>query len=231
MKKHLVAAGAAVLALGLTVSIASAAAPPCAPGLAHPSKAKGLKSSLTTAFVSCGNLGGATANSATEGGVPGCQPVETFHQAAGSPATGWEWGVKGKGDVSVTASKNKVSNILNPPGDTSDLAISLKMGGIEDSLGIADGTNGTLATVARATLNDRALQPAANYISVVDFPAGFPITVLGGKIKLKTSANVLLNGIGQPGLPPCSSIEVVSILVIDPEGNPFATLGAFLPSL
>jgi hypothetical protein len=224
MKKHILIAGISVLAIGFSASMASAV---CDPN--HPKKAGQLKSSLVQAFVSCNNPGGNTPNLTTEGGVPACQPPETFHQQAGNPIDGWVWdAAKGKGDVTFKASKNKVANILNPVPNTADLAVSLKMGGVLDSdtLAPANG-NGTLATIARATFEDRA----NGMITVVDFPAGFPISAVDGKISLKTSANVLLNGIGQPGLPGCSTVEVVSVNVVDPNGNSFASMGTFLPDI
>jgi hypothetical protein len=218
MKKHLLVAGAAVLALGFAVSTASAQCPV----YQHPSVAKGLSSSLIQAFVSCNNPGGNTPNT-TVGSVPACAPIETFNEATGSPAGGWLWGLKSKGDVTVKAAKNKISSPLNSPL-AADLAVTLKVSGIEDENGIADGTNGTLSTVARATLNDATVGLA----TVIDFPAGFPVVVTGGKIKLKTSANVLLNGLGLPGLASCSEVEVVSIQLLDPNNNPFGVMGAYL---
>jgi len=218
MKKHILVAGAAVLALGFAVSTASAQCPP----YQHPSVAKGLSSSLVQAFVSCNNPGGNVPNT-TVGSVPACAPIETFHEATGSPSGGWLWGAKSKGDVTVKASKNKIMSMLNPP-TAADLAVTLKVSGIEDENGVADGTNGTLSTVARATLNDSTNGLA----TVIDFPAGFPVVVMNGKISLKTSANVLLNGLGLPGLASCSVIEVVSIQLLDPNGNPFGVMGAFL---
>jgi hypothetical protein len=68
-------------------------------------------------------------------------------------------------------------------------------------------------------------------MTVIDFPAAFPFDLVGGQAKLKTSANALLNSIGQPGLPPCSSIEVVDVTVEDENTNPFARMGTFLPTL
>src|SRR5690242_11786085 len=50
-----------------------------------------FSSTLVRAFVSCGNPGGNTPNATSVGGVPTCQPVETFHQQAGSPAGGWRF--------------------------------------------------------------------------------------------------------------------------------------------
>jgi hypothetical protein len=220
MKKHFLVAGAAVLALGFAVSTASAHT---CPTYQHPSKTKGLTSSLTQAFVSCNNPGGNTPNT-TAGGVPACAPIETFNEATGSPAGGWLWGLKSSGTVTVRPQANKLGGPLNTPGVTADLGVTLKVSGIEDENGVADGTNGTLSTVARATLNDSV----NGMVSVIDFPAGFPVAVVNGKIGLKTSANVLLNGLGLPGLGSCSSIEVVSIQLLDPNGNPFGVMGSYL---
>lgn len=222
MKKHIFVTGAAVLALGFTASMASAVC-----DYEHPKKAGQLKSSMVQAMVSCNNPGGNTPNSTTEGGVPTCAPPETFHQQAGSPSGGWSWDEnKAKGDVSFKAAKNKVPM---QPADSADLAVQLKMSGILQGgltpSGPANG-NGVLATVARATLKDRM----NGDMTVVDFPAGFQVTAVNGKISRKTTANELLVGtLGQPALPSCSSIEVVSVAVVDPNGNNFASMGTFLP--
>jgi hypothetical protein len=302
MKKHMFVAGAAVLALGFTASIASAVC-----SIEHPKKASGGKMSFVQAMVSCGNVGGNTPNSTTEGGVPSCTPPQTYHEQAGSPNGGWMWDEgKGSGSVQFKAAKNKVVNVLNDVPNSADLAIQLSLAGVIDETGPAGPAFGTLATVARATLEDRTgsgvcskgkqcngggndgavcsedsecpsgtcstghtctgdlaciggtndgalctadsdctgggtctsdqcpggvCEDIGTPMTVVDFPAGFQITVVDGKSKLKTSANVLLNGIGQQGLPGCSSIELISVTVVDPNGNTFANLGTFLPNV
>jgi hypothetical protein len=231
MKKHILAAGAAVLALGVA-SIASAASVPCAVQYQHPSKAKQIKAALVQAFVSCNNPGGNVPNATTETGtVPTCFPAETYHENAGAPALGWTWGPKSKGDITFKAGKNK---LLGPPDyaqntdpNAVDLFIQLKMGDIRDNTGLADATSGAVSTVARATFVDRAEQSAP--MTVIDFPTNFGITVSGGKISKKTSATVILDALSQPALPACTTIEVVSVLVVDPNGNPFANLGTYLP--
>jgi hypothetical protein len=238
MKRHVLVTLAAILALGFTASLASAQ---CA--FEHPKKAKKIQASLVQAFVSCGNPGGNTPNTTTESGtVPTCKPPETFNEDAGSPADGWEWDeTKGQGSIAFKAA-NKVKFIqigtvlpganpaspLNPAGDTVDLVIQMKLKGViaDDSPAGATGS-GTLSTVARATLDDRM----GGDMTVIDFPAAFPFDLVGGQAKLKTSANALLNSIGQPGLPPCSSIEVVDVTVEDENTNPFARMGTFLPLL
>jgi len=234
MKKHILAAGAAALALG-TASIASAAATPCGATYQHPVSAKQIKASLVQAFVSCNNPGGNTPNATTETGtVPTCYPAETYHENAGSPSLGWTWGPKGKGDITFKAAKNK---LCGPPdyaqnscatlADQVDLSISIKISDIRDNTGLASLTNGSVSTVARATLIDRAEQTAP--MTVIDFPTGFGIGVTNGKVSKKTSATVILDGLSQPALPPCTTIEVVSVLVKDPNGNSFANLGTYLP--
>jgi hypothetical protein len=220
MRKHMLVAGAAVLALGFNASMVSAQ---CT--FPHPKSAKQLKSSLVQAFVSCGNLGGNDPDDSTEGGFPSCTPPESFNEQAGSPSGGWLWGPSGKGDVSFKAGKNKVVHPNNPPNDSADLAVQLKLSGLLDENGVVDGSNGTLFLLARSTLRDRVNGP----MTMIDFPFGFPITAINGKINKKTSLNVSLNGIGQPGLPKCTSIEVVDVKVIDPNGNQFAAMGTFFP--
>ena len=234
MKRHAIITVAAVLALGFTASMASAQ---CA--FEHPKKAKKFQGSLVQAFVSCDNPGGNASNTTTEGGVTSCKPPETFNEDAGSPADGWTWDeTKGQGSLSFK-SANKVkfiqtgtvlpganpANPNNPVGDVVDLVIQMKLKGViaPDSPAGASGS-GTLATLARATIDDRA----GGDMTIFDFPASFPFDLTAGQAKLKTSAAALLNSIGQKGLPPCTSIEVVDINVLDENSTKFARLGNFL---
>jgi hypothetical protein len=229
MKKHILAAGAAVLALG-SVSIASAASFPCAATYQHPVKAASLKSSLVQAFVSCNNPGGNVPNATTETGtVPTCYPSETYHENAGSPDFGWTWGPKGAGTISFKAGVNK---LLPPdyPLNTQpgvDLYIQVKISDIRDNTGVATGTSGSVATVARATLIDRAETSAP--MTVIDFPTTFTIGVSGGKVSKKYTATQILNDLNQPSLPHCTTIEVVAVQIKDPNNNTFANLGTYLP--
>jgi hypothetical protein len=240
MKKHLLVALAAVFVVGIAASAAHAQ---CA--FEHPKKAGKLQSNLVQAFVSCGNPGGNTSNgNTTEGGVPACKPPETYSQKALNDSSGgWKWDeLSAQGKLSFQAKKactGKTSPGAPPPCSPSsplnqgpppsaDLAIKLQLKGILQGPGAgttpATGS-GILATVARATLEDRM----NGDMTVVDFPAGFGFAMTDGKAKLQTSADALLNGIGQPGLPPCTSIEVVTIRVIDSKGDTFAVMGTYLP--
>lgn len=228
MKKLILTAGAAVAALSFA-GIASAATP-CPVTYQHPAKAAKLTSNLVQAFVSCGNPGGNTPNATTETGtVPTCFPAETYNEQAGSPASGWLWGPKSQGSIAFKAGKNKVVNpSLNTDPNAVDLYIQIKISDVRNAGGPADGSSGNVATVARATLIDRA-NPPGELMTVIDFPTGFQVTVQpGGKIQKKTSATEILNALLQPALPRCTTIEVVSVLVKDPNGNAFANLGTFL---
>jgi hypothetical protein len=219
MKKQLLGGLAAILVVGISASVANAQ---CA--FQHPKSAKQLKSNLIQAFVSCGNPGGNSPNSTTEGGVPACKPPETYAEQNGSPPGSWTWDeLKGKGQVQIKGVKLAKPPVT--PADSTDLAIQMKIQGVLDSDTVPAAGNGQLSTVARATFNDRM----NGDITVVDFPAGFPFTMVGGKGAIKTTADALLNGISQPGLPHCSSIETVSITITDTNGNTFANLGIWNP--
>jgi hypothetical protein len=231
MKKHLVIAGAA-LAFAFIASGANAQTSTDECGFEHPKQAKKSQISLVQAFVSCGNPGGNAPNDTTEGGVPSCSPPQTYNQQDGTPPNGWQWDeTKGSGTVVFQAAKNKVVSPLNPPDDTADLAVSLKLKGVVDAAGPASGP-GTLSTLSRATLRDRQGTPGNHGddvpMTVIDFPAPFGFNLVNGAVNLKTTANTILNGIGQNGLPHCTSIELVDVSVVDENGNRFASIGTLL---
>ena len=228
MKKHLLGGLAAVLVVGFAASSAFAQ---CA--FEHPKKAGKFQSNFVQAFVSCGNVGGNSPNTTTEGNVPTCKPPETYNEQDGSPPSGWTWDeLKGQAQVLFKASKKPLNgdsddsppNPSNPAGDTTDLSVKLKAKGIVYADQIPVSGSGFLATVARATFDDRE----GGDMTVVDFPANFPIVVLDGKTNTKTSADTLLNAASQPGLPHCSNIETVSVTILDENGTTFANVGLFL---
>lgn len=217
MKKHLLGGLAAVLVVGIS---ASAAMAQCA--FEHPKKAGKFQGNFVQAFVSCGNAGGNSPNTTTEGGVPTCKPPETFSEQSGNTASGWSWDeTKGQGQVQFKAVKFAKPPVT--PADSTDLAVKVKVKGIVDVVGPVNG-NGALATTSRATFNDRM----GGDMTVVDFAANFTVPFADGKANVKTSADALLNGIPQPGLPDCSSIETVSVLLKDPNGDSFGNIGLFL---
>jgi len=231
MRRHLLVALTAGLALAFTASLARATC-----DFEHPTKARSFMGHFVQAFVSCGNPGGNSPNTFNESGsVPTCAPPETFNQQANPPlglASGWRWDeVNSIGRVRFSALKFGPSNILNPPGDTVDLKVVVRLRGVIDNGGFATGS-GFLATLARATINDRKPDgPGTTSMTVVDFPVNFPISLSGGKATLKTTADAQLNALGLSGLPPCTSIEIVDLLISDENGNVFANVGLYLPEL
>jgi len=240
MKKHIIAAGAAAFALGLT-GMANAATP-CvfsAPEeYIHPAKAAKLTGALVQTYVSCNNTGGRVANSETETGTGTCYPTETIAHfnggLSGVPAGTWTWGPKSQGSVSFKAGKNKIttgsSASLSPEelANARDLFISVKLSDIRDEEGslIDGGTPGRFNSLARTTLIDRG---ESKVMTVFDFPTGFDLGLAGGKISKKTSATELIDALGQPALPRCTTIELVDVFIRDSNGNTFARLGTFLP--
>ena len=225
MRRHLLVALAVGLGLAFTASLARAAC-----DFEHPKSAGKVQGAFVQAFVSCGNTGGNSPNTSNESGsVPTCKPPETYNEQNGNPGSGWRWDeTKGKGQVQFTAKNAPLvmppNNTLNPPGDTRDLAVKLKLKGVADGASSTATGNGFLATVARATLDDRV----GGSMTVVDFPVSFPVPLVLGEVSIKTSADAALNALGLSGLPGCTSIEIVDVSVLDENGNTFARMGTYL---
>lgn len=235
MKHLLVGLAGAALVVGVSASAANAQC-----SFPHPKKAGKYQTNLVQAFVSCGNVGGNSPNAVAGGSTPSCQPVETFFEQSGNVSTGWRFDpLVGQGQLQLKSAKAPYKTVppdtgqcgtpCNPPGDTVDVNIALKLSGVSNSSGlvglIAPGDPGTLATVSRATFDDRT----SGDMTVVDFPAQFNFNVFKGKTSLKTSADTLLNGAGLAGLPHCTSLENVVVTILDTNGDTFAVPGVFMP--
>jgi hypothetical protein len=185
-----------------------------------------FKSSLVRAFVSCNNPGGNTPNATTiTGTVPTCYPVEDFHEQAGSPAGGWEFhSGTSYGTVTLKRAKGVGPNLSFPPPHL-DAAIAVKLYhiGSSDGPGFASGT-GSIQVVLRVTTQDYS----GADMTVVDFPFGFPISLSSGNgsgYVTKTVGDILFD-LNNPRFTECTSLEVVSVTVRDPNGNVFAVPGA-----
>ncbi len=80
--------------------------------------------------------------------------------------------------------------------------------------------------VLRATLDD----PVTGDMTVVDSPTRFNATPSSaGSLKLKIRVSELLAGAGcffVNSLPTCMQSEIVSVGVVDPDGDLFAVLGS-----
>ncbi len=228
MKKHILAAGAAAVALGIA-SVASAANVPCAATVAHPGSAKQIKAALVQAFVSCNNPGGNVSNSESETGEATCfpaEPIGSFNNGGTYAPLSWFWGPKSKADITFKAGKNKITGGINLDPNAIDLYITLKMADIRDNTGLVDGQPGNVNILSRATIIDRA---ESKPMTIFDFPTSFEITPAGGKVSHKTSATAIINDLDTPALPPCTTIELVDLEVRDRNGNPFAVIGTYMP--
>ena len=185
-----------------------------------PGKAKGIKTSLIRSFAGCPSITFAGPNSQTGGGTPTCAPPY-----AHSPHFFDE--VKGKCDFSAKAKKE------DPCKDGSgvpcmNLSLKSSCGGVLRVDGISpingeDDAGWRLGTVSRATLND----PDNGDMTVIDFPVNIGYSIpKSGKISVKTDTNAILDDLGLAALPGCAVVEVVSLSVQDPQGNPFAVIGS-----
>ena len=193
----------------------------------HAGQAKQYRSDLVPVFFPCDIH---YTNDETEGGLPSCSPPQTDAEQAGSSPAAWHWNrffsaQIARGSVQLKAVANRVVSPLNPRGDTADVKVKLRLKNITDGSGaLADGT-GRFFVLMRVTTDDRA----GGDMTLIDLPVQLPFTLRRGKVTLSSSFNLALNGDGQPGLPPCSNIEVLSLLVYDPLDNWFASAGLFVP--
>jgi hypothetical protein len=149
--------------------------------------------------------------------IPPCDPTDKFQRHC-------------KGGANNGANCLVASECPGATGctvDTSDLEVKLSLKGVlQDSPTPVEAQGGgTLATLARATLND----PTDGDMTVIDFPAGFAFGMVDGKANMKTSADAVLNSLSIASLPQCSSVEIVGIRVLDANGDTFAAPGTFLP--
>jgi hypothetical protein len=244
MKTRLFVVSAVLLAIGMTAHRSGAQ---CV--FQHPKSAKEVKLSLVQAFIQCNAcvcVGGRDGdsctvdadcsptgacfcrapNTTTMGGVPSCQPPLTFNEQTGPPANGWTWGPRSSGSVSFRAIANKVGSPLNAIPNTADVAVKIDLRGIEDAVGPVDGSGAVVATV-RFTAEGRT----SGDQTVIDVPISFSVPVREGRARVRTSFNAFLNSIGQPGLPGCTSLELVQVVLEDENGRALASPGIFLPDI
>jgi hypothetical protein len=182
-----------------------------------PAKAKGMKASLIRSFAGCPSITFLAPNSSTGTGVPTCAPPYAHSTFLFDNK---------KGQCSFkTGAKLESPCKDGSGGDCMNLKIQAKCAGIVESDGVTpiSGSGWSVSTVSRATLDD----PDNGDMTVIDFPVQIAFGIAKkGKISVKTDTNTLLNGLGLAALPPCAQVEVVSLAVQDPGGNPFAKLGA-----
>jgi len=191
----------------------------------HPRKAKLFQADLVQAFVSCGNPGANVPNTTSASGVPGCTPPETFNQQDGTPVNGWQWDERRSiGRIEFREFQG------NFGGNSRDVKVKMRLRHILDGAGLPANGSGTITSIARTTLEDTVVTAPGmgTDMTFIDFPAPFPFGMTDGKatVNFPPQAGVII-GMREP-LPGCTSLEILSLMILDPNGNPFAVPGVFL---
>jgi len=186
-----------------------------------PAKAKGMKTSLVRAYAGCPSITFAGPNSQTGGGTPTCAPPYATSQNYVFDDAKGSCDFKTKGKVEAPCEFNSVTR------PCFNLSLQAKCKGIThpDTSPIDGGDDAgwSLSTVSRATLDDED----NGDMTVINFPVNvaFDIPSNGG-ISVKTDTNHILDDLGLPSLVACTQVEVVSLSIQDPDGAPFAVMGA-----
>lgn len=202
-----------------------------------PAPAKGLKGNLVRTYAGCTSTEHPTEDTNTEAGTPACSPVIP-PELDGGP-TPYAFSAKGKCTVQTQAkllkdcskAEDSAGNGLGldeRPCHVTFVRSSCK--GVVRADGVT-GINGAiddgweLKTLSRASLND----PTNQDVTVIDFPVAFSYsTPEEGEMEIdSSSAEALLPLVGANGaaLPACTSIELVNVVIVDPNGRQFAKLG------
>ena len=219
---------AAVMAVSLTAGYASAQ---CTINV--PAKAKGGKMSFVRNYAECPSTQHPSANTTTGGGTAACSPV-TAKGLGENPGAGeltdWFFGPKGGCDVKFSYKNEECANLGAEAGPCANFKIDAKCKDIHDAGGALEQADlagpGGLVILAQATINDETNGP----LTVIDFPVSAPFgDFKKGGAKLKTTSTAILLQIFEvdaADLPSCSSVELISMKIMDDLGRDFAWLGA-----
>jgi len=182
----------------------------------HPKKSSNYQTNMVQAFVACGNVGGNSPSTTTEGGVPSCT-VETPNERDGSPPNGWHWDeTRGQAQVQIKAVCRTAA----------DAAVKVKISGVVDGAGLPAATEGTFALILRLTFDDPS---GGGNMTTVDLMGAVPMTLVSGKGAITTTVGVMLTESGLPDLPNGTSSEILDVQIVDPNGNLFAHPGIYNP--
>jgi hypothetical protein len=183
-----------------------------------PGKAKGLKSSMVRAMSPCPGVTHVAPNTSSgTAGTPACEPV-TLPSA-------YTFGPKGFCKLKMT------QRLENPCSDGSGTACSggeirVKCSDVLDPVtGQPTSTSGwQLNGVTRFTSDD----PSHGDMTSVDLPRQWAFSqAKNGKLSLKARLfEFPLGPFFCPFCGPCTSVELLALRIVDPEGNRFATLGS-----
>lgn len=185
-------------------------------------KAKGIKTSLVRAFAGCPSITFAGPNSSTGGGTPTCAPPYAHSSYLFDDKSG-SCDFKTTAKLEDPCSSNSVTRSCFNMSLSSKCKGILRNDGTSPINGIGADAGWALSTVTRATLNDED----TGDMTVINFPVNIAMSIpSNGSMSVKTDVNTILFDLGLPSLPACAQIEIVSLSLQDPDGNPFAVIGA-----
>jgi hypothetical protein len=229
-------------ATALVIGVALHTVPAAAQCEFNLARSKGLKASLVRNFYPCpgtefhpGEL------TVTKAGTPSCSPVEPMSDPDGL-RTSYQFGPSGSCSVSLSAKLisdcSEIEDANNPgtslglPSDPCHVTyVRSKCSGIVTAQGAPideEDTGWKLTMVTRASLDDQT----GGDMTVIDFPITFDFPAPDdGKISLSSNSAQALSdvfGTSSADLPPCTSMELVSLVLKAPGGTnglPFAQIG------
>ncbi len=158
-------------------------------------------------------------NAVNEDGDPSCTPILAFNEQAGSPVSGWVL-EEGGAELELKPGGNKIVDPLNPVGTSGDVFVKLKMKGVVDGNGDPVTATGSISLWVRQQRRDRSNGDTVDR----DRHYSIPLPVQSGKAKLTTSLNAILNANGDHGLP-VFAMEILSVDLLDSNGNSFGAQG------
>ena len=200
-------------------------------------KKTAFKSSMVRSFAECPSITYPSSNTRTRSGADACKPVVPTETGSGS--TSYEYGGSSSCTVSITPSVRNCATYvtswfntppLGLPAETCQVTrIKLRCSGIFQSDGITpidDTDDGwTLSSLLRFTLDDQV----GGDMTVIDLPVSIDLPIdPPGSLRLDRSLQEFLLPIfGATGaaLPSCTTIRIVDLRIVDPEGLPFAEIG------
>lgn len=175
---------------------------------------------MVRAYAPCGTgITFPSPNTAAASGTPGCTPPTPYSDFLFSD----------KGKCSVQGSHKWESPCgLGGPEDCSNFTWKARCSGITaaDGTTLIEGSGWTLNMLYRATWQDSANGDQ----TVIDFPAQVTFApAKKGRMKAGADTHMLLNQL--PFFPPrflpgCTSLEVLSVKIVDPQNRVFATMGS-----
>jgi hypothetical protein len=154
-------------------------------------------------------------------GVPGCGPP--------SAPSNYEFDDR-KSGCSIRHTQNVESPCFDGDPSCSRIVLSAQCSGVRDPGGatLTNAPGWSLAIVTRMTIADET----TGDMTIIDAPAQFTFPqASGGKFKLTYDSSECTSGFCDPftqihAIPACAQVAIVSTLILDPTGRPFAVLGS-----